>query len=284
VATLRRAGTLELRGRLGWWGWSGSRLAVLVRDRSEAAEQSETLDPGSLCVWDVATGARPLDLRARKRDTGERLAWSPDGKRVALGTSGGRVTIRSGPDFSVVRSLTAHEAPHWLAGVRCLAWSPDGKMLATAALEGSAKIWDTDTGAEVARFPFPRAQNFSSNENFGAMLAWHPGGQRLAIADQGGVVRVWDIRTRKEVLTLHGHQGIVALAWSPDGSRLVGAAAHGNQQVTRLWDSETGEAVMTLPGVRGPARWSADGCWLEGSADGLVRLTAVGRAKNRGRD
>jgi WD40 repeat protein len=42
---------------------------------------------------------------------------------------------------------------------------------------------------------------------------------------------------------------VTALAFSPDGSRLVTA---GSDHSVRVWDAETGQELLALPGVGGP--------------------------------
>jgi len=77
------------------------------------------------------------------------------------------------------------------------------------------------------------------------------------------------------VRVLTGHRyGVFALAWSPDGSRLM--TGGGADQQVRLWDAATGATTVTLTGhtdwVHAVA-WSSDGTSLA-SADngGIVRL------------
>jgi WD40 repeat protein len=63
-------------------------------------------------------------------------------------------------------------------------------------------------------------------------------------------VKVWDTQTGRETLTLTGHTGRVqSVAFSPDGRRLVSAAA---DRTVKVWDAETGQERLTFKGHAGP--------------------------------
>ena len=72
------------------------------------------------------------------------------------------------------------------------------------------------------------------------------------------------------VRVLTGHRyGVFALAWSPDGSRLM--TGGGADQQVRLWDAATGATIVTLTGhtdwVHAVA-WSSDGTSLASADNG----------------
>jgi hypothetical protein len=61
-----------------------------------------------------------------------------------------------------------------------------------------------------------------------------PDARRLASASLDGTIKIWDLETGQDVLTLHGHPEVFALAFSPDGRRL---ASGGNDNTIRIWDA-----------------------------------------------
>jgi hypothetical protein len=96
-------------------------------------------------VWDARTGGTPLlDLNGH---TGEvfSVSWSPDGTRLATGSSDSTAKVwdaASGRELLTLKGYTV-----WVWSV---SWSPDGTRLATAGDDGTAKVWDA-AGAEAVR-------------------------------------------------------------------------------------------------------------------------------------
>jgi ATP-dependent Clp protease ATP-binding subunit ClpC len=70
--------------------------------------------------------------------------------------------------------------------VGSVSWSPDGRRLASGSADNTLRIWDAETGQEVARFAFEEA--------YAWRLAWSPDGAFLASSHQGDVFRFWDTR------------------------------------------------------------------------------------------
>jgi serine/threonine protein kinase len=210
-------------------------------------------------VWDSTNGKTvsvyPGDPNPRLRqNTAQVLAWSSDGRRLAVGgslyidiwdTSEHRTTTRLRNKFS--------------AGTRALCWSPDGESL--AAVQGHAVlIYRLKTRPNISyyRYGVPMLA-----------VAWSPNGGYLASGGYDLAVHVWDVRNDRLVTTYQNHTGPVsALAWSPDSRRIASGAlaAHIN-----VWDALTGWGVLSYPGHAGNVlalAWSPDGrAILSGGSD-----------------
>jgi tetratricopeptide (TPR) repeat protein len=94
-------------------------------------------------------------------------------------------------------------------------------------------------------------------------LAYHPEGRQLALADRNGRITVWDVSSGNEIVNSPSRgrdpNGIRAVAYSPDGKRLVAA---GSSTVMFL-DSHTGQEMLVPParqfGAFGDIAFSPDG-------------------------
>ena len=94
-------------------------------------------------------------------------------------------------------------------------------------------------------------------------LGWSPDGRKLAGLYSGAgcffhpVLRVWDTESGKEAYTPEGkREGVLDLAWSPDGSRLAGCIYPDS---VRVWAADSGKLLHTLQGKGARVNWSRDG-------------------------
>ena len=63
-------------------------------------------------------------------------------------------------------------------------WSPDASSVLTAALDGTARIWDAKSGDELAIYHHPRNVR---------VAAYSPDGMRIVIGDDDGTVAIHDL-------------------------------------------------------------------------------------------
>jgi WD40 repeat protein len=116
--------------------------------------------------------------------------------------------------------------------------SPDGRRLASSHSDGTLKLWDLTTGAELRTFP-GRQKALKS-------VAFSPNGKRLATAIWDGSASVWDIVSGQELRSFVADaDGLNAIAFSPDGALIITAGLSRN---AKLWDSESGREILTLVG------------------------------------
>src|SRR5438034_1579449 len=70
------------------------------------------------------------------------VAWSPDGKRLALGYADGSVQVRNATTGKIDLTVRGQIGHVW-----AVAWSPDGKRLASASWDHTVQVWDASAGA-----------------------------------------------------------------------------------------------------------------------------------------
>jgi WD40 repeat protein len=108
--------------------------------------------------------------------------------------------------------------------------------------------------------------------------AWSPDSKTLAVgggdAGRSGGIELWNPGERRLVQADNPFRDLVyAVAFAPDGKRLVAAGAEGS---IRIIDLAGGQTLSTLTGHSGPVlclAWSSDGNWIaSGSADRSIRI------------
>jgi eukaryotic-like serine/threonine-protein kinase len=136
--------------------------------------------------------------------------------------------------------------------VTSVAFDASGKRVASASRDGTAILWDADTGRRLQRLP-----GHAGPVN---AVAFSPDSKRLATAGSDKTVKIWDLDTGKVRFTLPGHgREVVALAFSPDGTRLISGSF---DETVKIWDAATGQLLRTLPARQGRiycVAFSADG-------------------------
>jgi hypothetical protein len=269
------------QGPITWAHPAYANKSVIVRNDRElvcaslvAGQVLKTAEP------QPAVKARLLTYFDKNAALG--LAFSPDGKMLALGTWQGIVKVL---DVSTGNDLPA-PAPHndWVCSV---AFSPDGTLLVSAGgsefapernggkTSAQVKLWDIKAGKELGEL------TGHTNKVFSAVFS--PDGETLATASADQTVRLWNVATRKQSAVLEGHtEAVWSVAFSTDGKTVASASA---DRTVRLWDTVTQQERGTLRGhedeVRGVVL-SPDGKTLaSGSADWTVRLWDLTTQKER---
>jgi WD40 repeat protein len=169
-----------------------------------------------------------------------RVAFSPDGKRLASAGKDKSVKVWDVTTGKLIRTMPGHTGEVW-----SVVFSPDGKQLATASENGEVKIWDMLAERESRSFPV----KLTDHSN----LAYSPDGTLLAavVRDSTGRIQVmvWHAMTGQETLVIPDSSGHVrTVAFSPDGKRL--AWGPGDQSLVRVWDFEARRVRFTFTGHR----------------------------------
>jgi WD40 repeat protein/tRNA A-37 threonylcarbamoyl transferase component Bud32 len=265
-------------------------------------------------IWDVASG-KQLG-KAMPPAHREALAFSPDGTRLALGTSDARARF-----FDTATGQEAGPALEHRGLVGTMTFSHNGRWLLTGshvAAGGETQLWDATTGQRlgaamatvdrVDRLAFSADDQtilISSNTfNHGEASLWEagtgkrlgfvahdqslwtaalsPDGQTAATAGPDGRVRLWDAASLGQRGPTLFHQcAIPALAFSPDSKVLVTGCT---DNTARLWEAFTGKSLgpplTHSGGAVEQVQFSPDSTLLvTGCTNGDVRLWDVKTCK-----
>lgn len=205
---------------------------------------------GNLQFWNGATG-KELFAPAGHATWISDVAVAHDG-RVAVTASGdGTLVVWDMASGAEVRRLKGHQGE-----VRAAGFVPGGKLLASASTDQTVRVWDLSTGEQTRRLE-------ADSEGLLYTLAVSPDARRLAAGN--GTVYLWDLATGNLLHQLRiGEelgQGIMRLAFSPDGKKLAGGEsllnargrmeARGGMGAAKslifIWDVLTGEKLLQIP-------------------------------------
>lgn len=222
-------------------GSGGQRSVAWSPDGRLIAAVNQTFD---VQVWDAASGQV---LATLADGTADEVAWSPNGKDLASASQDGTVRVWEVATGRVLFISTPQSMYDYASR---LAWSPDSQRIAAevnAMDQVRTQVWEVATGHMVFSYALSKARSVL------LVAAWAPDSRRLAIGGElGGPIGIWNVTTGRRLLTYGGHQisgaftqrgalpgsrlGVQALAWSPDGTRIVSL---GNEESIQIWDAAT---------------------------------------------
>jgi WD40 repeat protein len=169
-----------------------------------------------------------------------------------------------------------------------VAFTPDGRGILSGSKDGTARLWDTETGKEVWRFPvkpqgvhavafspdgkqaaagtdlnvlvwdvgtakerYRNLLRFQRNAHTRAVLdvAFSPDGRQILSGSQDGTVVLCDTASGRQLRLFRVHdRAVYAVAFSPDGKQVLSGGEDGT---VRLRDAKTGEELRRLSSHKG---------------------------------
>jgi WD40 repeat protein len=196
---------------------NGQIAVVFPRDRQQP-----------VALWDMATDKEPLKLHGEPEHQSLGLAFSHDGKTLAMHT--GNTEDPDKISIALWNTKTGEARRRFQLPTRhvtSLRFSPDDRTLVTTDNEPLIRLWDLETGREVLQRP-GHVDSVSS-------LAFTPEGRSLVSCSLDRTVRLWDVASGRQVRELAGHRWrCERVAVAPDGKTILSGGSDGCLRVQDL--------------------------------------------------
>ncbi|HET9906859.1 MAG TPA: helix-turn-helix domain-containing protein [Anaerolineales bacterium] len=227
-----QAGKLTLELNRNWAIFnaifSPDNSAVVVAERDEVRLYLWEIPSGKLRpIWTWGETARGFFGDADS----EALAWSPDGRYIAVGTQIGQTDI---VDLRLSTRATWFGVPFntpttWVTAV---AYSAAGDKIITGETSGKIRLWELATAKIVKEF----------NGHIDAVLSikFSRDGKYILSASNDKTLRLWDLNTGKLVRVFHHVESVNYADFSSDGKFIIGSGANGAQ----LWDVDYQDTIQ----------------------------------------
>lgn len=197
------------------------------------------------------------------------IAFSPDGEKIAGGSSEGALRLLDVSSGEVLNEMPGHER------VFSIDFSPDGNSLAAGYGDGIILLWDIASGERIRSLP-----GHSDSVN---SLSFSSEGNILASGSADGGIYLINPSSGDKNRTLTGHAGkIHRVLFSPHAEILASCSGDGT---VILWDTTSGEQIRTFSGHTSrvfSTAFSPDGSMLaSGSGDGAIILWEAATGNQR---
>jgi len=185
------------------------------------------------------------------------LAISPDSQTLAIGSHDYERSAGNGTSTVSVWNLSTGQMKRilfrgkagesfepstrepgfsWIGDiVNTIAFSPDGQTLAAGLSSKTIKLWNWQTGVEIA--------SLKGHTNAVHALTFSPNGETLASGSSDTTIKLWNTKRARLESTLALHkQGVDLLAISPDAQIL----ASKSENTIKLWSLAMGKLSRTI--------------------------------------
>ncbi|HLH12324.1 MAG TPA: WD40 repeat domain-containing protein [Methylovirgula sp.] len=183
-----------------------------------APESWKTVSPASLQSFSL-------------RDDPDTVAYSPDGKWIAIAMGYGGLEILDANTGAEGKSPAAES----YQDIQAVAFSPDGRSLAAATSSG-LRIWSSSDWGSVT----PTLAGKAADGNYA--IAVSPDGKEIATGSVSRGILLWSGADGAS-LWRAGTDSIDAVAFSRDGARVASGSEYGD---IKIWNAATGAALGAL--------------------------------------
>jgi WD40 repeat protein len=144
---------------------------------------------GTVLLWEMPEGKKLRELTPRPMPPPKvppdptpsgALAFSPDGKFIAVGDGNGLIQLVSVGDGKLIRPMPGHTS-----AVTALAFHPSGNLLVSASKDRTVRLWNPANGQLV--------KTLEGHEAWVEGVVFTAHGTRLASVGADQTVRLWDL-------------------------------------------------------------------------------------------
>lgn len=224
-------------------------------------------------LWDVKAGHFIRSFGTRQPPIDCIVSdFSPDGKLVAVGTG------RSGKVWNTKFGDQVCNLTGYADTIQALHFSNNNKWLITASFDGTAKLWEIESGKRHHSLNHMLESLGTNGNQAGITDARFCDNDKSLITGTGvlfnknddnshgidSAVLIWDLKSGKSDISLIGYPFDI----SPDGQRIVTGSQTTRTTDARVWDV-TGKQLFTLKGHTGKVtscEFSSNGKWIATAA------------------
>jgi WD40 repeat protein len=209
---------------------------VSVIALSPDSKRIATATDSTVQMWDAANG-KPVGKLMEHINVVNDVAFSSDGKYLATGC--GKLRGRGSQHQNAAyiwEASTGQQVGERISyrdyAVLAVSFSADGKYLAIGNRDGTTRLWQIDSGQEVARL--------NTGDYSVTAVTFSRDGEYLATAGLDNSARVWRLAIdSQEVARMIHDSDVSAISFSRDGRHLFTASSDGT---TRQWEARPREA------------------------------------------
>lgn len=294
-----------------WNAGTGRQLVTLHRPGkdvqsasfSEAGDRvlTTSYQDGQVVISDASTG-EPLQTLAQSYATNAEF-FARDQTILTSGGNDGALWRMLSGRFVKVATLQGH-----INKIESIAASGNAKTVATCSFDGTARIWDADSGKMLSLLSLgdsaacfqtgfsPDSSVLATVDDHGARvwrvpdgaplmtlisyghpvtrLSFSPDGQQLVTSTNGESVSVWDLRRQPNLLNSFDRDDIQDVEWEPRSERLFIVRKNGS-----VLAFGTGGALKAVPALSGEPLIRLDflpsvSRWVRWTKSGLLNLAS----------